>query len=72
MGDLADLATQIHNFGETAVRIKAQRDALAAALRDIVFGADMMLQPGIATGAFASYVREVRRVALGAIKECQL
>jgi hypothetical protein len=40
---------------------------METALRDIIFGADMMLQ--IANGAFASYCKEVKRVAQAALTE---
>lgn len=40
---------------------------LEAALKDIALGCEMMLQPGVATGAFSRFAEEVRRVALAAI-----
>jgi hypothetical protein len=70
--DVSDLSTQIHNFGEMALRIKAQRDALAAALRDIVFGAEMIMNVAPDSGAFESYAKEVKRVASNALEDCQL
>jgi hypothetical protein len=58
----------------SAIRIKAERDTLATALRDIAFGAEMMLQPplGVAGTALTGYAKEVKRVALAALQECQL
>jgi hypothetical protein len=66
-----DLASQIEEFGKTALCIKAERDALAAALRDIVLGAEIMLQSSIG-GALASYAMEVQRVAYAALHECKV
>lgn len=59
-----NLAADIQKFGQTALRIKRERDELAATLQDLVFGADLMLEPSMQlTGAFRAYVLEVRRVA---------
>lgn len=47
-------------------------DELRAVLRDIAMGAEMMLQPGVATGAFAGYAREVKRVAETALANAEI
>lgn len=52
----------IDRLMDTAFKIKDERDRMRAALRDIVFGADMMLQfPK--DDAFTQYASEVKRVA---------
>ena len=59
-----DLDGEFSKLAQTALRIKRERDEMEAALRDIVLGAEMMLQPALnLQGAFLSYVREVKRVA---------
>lgn len=64
-----DVSKAIDNLGNTAKRIKAERDELVDVLRDIRMGADMMLQPALnLTGSFLGYVKEVRRVADEALK----
>lgn len=58
------LATQITRFGETAYKIKLERDEAHAALKDIIRGADMMLQPMLQwPGSVRHYIEEVKRVA---------
>lgn len=64
-----DVSKAIDNLGNTAKRIKAERDDLVDVLRDIRMGADMMLQPVLGLhGAMLGYVKEVRRVADEALK----
>jgi hypothetical protein len=59
-----DLKADLEQFGQTALRIKRERDELAATLKDLVFGAELMLEPSMQlTGAFRAYVLEVKRVA---------
>ena len=58
-----DLETSISRLRDAALRIKAERDAMEAVLRDIANGSDMMLTSPTLSGAFKSYVLEVRRVA---------
>jgi hypothetical protein len=68
--DLMDLVAtntvqaQITKLTDTALTIKDQRDEAHAALRDIIQGADMMLQPALQVkGAMRHYIQEVKRVA---------
>lgn len=64
-----DVSKAIDKLGDTARRIKAERDELVDVLRDIRMGADMMLQPVLGLhGAMLGYVKEVRRVADEALK----
>jgi hypothetical protein len=66
---LADVGRQIDALGETAVRIKRERDQYRDALEDILLGVHLMQQPAVnLTGAFARYVGEVKRVAEEALK----
>jgi hypothetical protein len=59
-----DVGASIDLLGATALRIRDERDELKEILRDLVHGADLMLQPSMQlTGSFLAYVREVRRVA---------
>lgn len=60
-----DLDASIVRLKDTALRIKAERDELRAVVQDLALGADMMLQ--VATGSFASYAKEVRKVARAAL-----
>lgn len=65
-----NVAKQIDKLGASALAIKQQRDDLAAVLRDIAMGADMMLQPAMQlTGAIRGYVMEVKRVARAGLHE---
>jgi hypothetical protein len=62
------LSTDLDKLGATALRIKRERDNLAAALRDLVLGADMCIP--YFDGAAQGYMREVKRVASAALEEC--
>lgn len=65
------LSTDLDKLGATALRIKRERDDLAAAMRDLVFGAELMLQPPFdLTSTFCRYAAEVKRVASAALQEC--
>lgn len=64
------VAAQISKLGTTAIAIKQQRDDLAAALRDLVLGADMCIP--YFEGAAQGYMREVKRVASAALAEAGL
>jgi hypothetical protein len=50
-----------------ALKVKAERDEFQDALIDLAFGANMLLDSKLLTGAFDSYAREVRRVAREAL-----
>ena len=55
---------QVTQIAEKVDIIKAQRDEAYAVLRDIILGADMMLEPALQlSGTMRRYVEEVRRVA---------
>jgi len=61
---LPDVCRAIDALGSTALRIKAQRDHMQAALEDLVLGAELMLDPGLfLSDSFRRYVLEVRKVA---------
>jgi hypothetical protein len=63
------LNADIDKLGATALRIRDERDAMAGALRDIAFGAQMLLDAGGWTGAALAYIKEVKRVALNGLRE---
>lgn len=61
---LDTISGQVAQLSTTVDRIKQERDRYEAALRDIIFGCDCFLQPGLSlTGAVAGFVKEIRRVA---------
>jgi len=61
---ISTLAAKIDAINQTDLTIKAQRDEAQAALRDIIFGCDGMLQPALnVTGAMRGFIEEVKRVA---------
>lgn len=66
---VAAVHQQITKLAETAGRIKEQRDEAYAVLRDIILGADMMLEPALQlSGTMRRYVEEVKRVALAGLQ----
>lgn len=64
-----DLNTQIDKLGATALRIRDERDAMAGALRDLAFGAQIMLDSGVWSGAALAYIKQVKRVAQAGLCE---
>lgn len=55
---------RIDSVVATEMRIKAEYDSMRVALRAIIGGCDMMLQPACAlTGSFLGFVTETKRVA---------
>lgn len=65
-------SNDIDKLGATALMIRDQRDVAVGALRDLHFGARMLLDSGVWTGAALSYIKEVKRVALAALQECDV
>lgn len=70
---MSALETQVHQqitkLAETAQTIKAQRDEAYAVLRDLVLGAEMMLNPALQiSGSMRRYVEEVKRGAAGGLQ----
>lgn len=59
------LHTTLDELKVTALRIKAERDHMEGALRDLVRGADMLIP--YMTGAALHFAQEVKRVAAAAI-----
>lgn len=61
-----NISAQIDKLAATGLTIKRERDEAQDALRDIIRGADMMLQmPGVLApkGWVLGYIQEVKRVA---------
>lgn len=67
-----EVTAQIDQLGATALKIRDQRDVAVGALRDIHFGAQMLVDSGVWSGAALGYIKEVKRVALAALQECDV
>jgi hypothetical protein len=67
-----EVTEQIDKLGATAMMIRDQRDVAVGALRDIHFGAQMQLDSGVWTGAALGLIKEFKRVALAALRECDV
>lgn len=60
---------QIDKMISTTASIQAQRDDARAALRDIIFGCDGMLQPALnVKGSLRGFIEEVKRVATAGLQ----
>jgi hypothetical protein len=67
-----ELNAAVDQLGATALRIRDERDEMAAALRDLAFGATLLLDGGLLSGAFLSFVKEVKRVAEAGLREASV
>lgn len=65
-----NVAAKIDTLATTALAIKRQRDELAAAMRDLIEGADLCIP--YFSGAAQRYMQEVKRVASAALREAGL
>lgn len=70
MSSVVDVEGAIQHLGNTALRIKAERDEFEAVIRDLKFGADMMLDCNVVPmpNWVKRYIEEVRRVTSEALK----
>lgn len=64
-----ELNAAVDALGATALRIRDERDQMAATLRDLAFGATLLLDSGVWTGAALSFIKEVKRVAEAGLRE---
>jgi hypothetical protein len=64
-----ELNARLDKLDATALRIRDERDQMAGALRDLAFGAQMLLDSGKWSGAALSYIKEVKRVAEAGLRE---
>lgn len=61
---VGQVSAQIDKLADTAFTFRTERDQAQDALKDIIRGCDMMLQPALnLTGSFVGFVNEVKRVA---------
>jgi hypothetical protein len=67
-----EVTEQIDQLGATAMLIRDQRAIAVGALRDIHLGAQMQLDSVVWTGAALGLIKEFKRVALAALRECDV
>lgn len=64
--------SRLQRWAGMALRLEAaqtERDEMAGALKDIAFGAQMLIDSGVWSGAALGYIKEVKRVAQAGLRE---
>jgi hypothetical protein len=63
------LNADIDKLGATALRIRDERDDMAAALNQIRLGCQIMLDGGALAGPLLAFVKNIKRVADAGLRE---
>lgn len=64
--------SRLQRWAGMALRLElaqAERDEMAGALRDIIFGMQMQIDSGVWSGATLGLIKEVKRVATAGLRE---